>query len=175
MNRILVVVDYQADFVDGALGFKGAELLDEPISQKIREYGEGHVFYTLDTHFSDYLSTREGKNLPIEHCIKGTPGWLPYGKTADALKAVNAVALEKRSFGLDISDPSINAILPERVDEIELVGLVSSICVISNAVIFQTKYPEARVTVCSKLTAGADEELHAAALKVMAGFQVNVK
>ena len=83
--------------------------------------------------------------------------------------------LEKRSFGLDVSQSEVNALLPEAVDEVELVGLVSSICVISNAVIFQTKYPEATITVDSALTDGADKELHAAALKVMAGLQVNVK
>ena len=175
MKKILVVVDYQRDFVDGALGFEGAELLDEGIATKVREYGAGSVFYTLDTHEADYLSTREGKNLPIEHCIKGSEGWKPYGRTAEALKEVGAVMLEKRSFGLDISRSDVSALLPEAVDEVELVGLVSSICVISNAVIFQTKYPEASVTVDSALTDGADKELHAAALKVMAGLQVNVK
>ena len=73
MNRYLFVIDYQNDFVDGALGFPGAEKLDEKIAEKVRAYGKGRVLFTRDTHFDHYLSTREGKNLPVVHCIKGTP------------------------------------------------------------------------------------------------------
>ena len=75
MNRYLFVIDYQNDFVDGALGFAGAEKLDEKIAAKVRAYGKGHVLFTRDTHFENYLTTREGRNLPVPHCIKGTPGW----------------------------------------------------------------------------------------------------
>ena len=82
MNRYLFVIDYQNDFVDGALGFPGAELLDSKIAAKVRSYGAGKVLFTRDTHFENYLSTREGKNLPIVHCIQGTPGWEVYGNTA---------------------------------------------------------------------------------------------
>ena len=85
MNRYLFVIDYQNDFVDGALGFPGAEKLDEKIAAKVRAYGKGHVLFTRDTHFDNYLETREGKNLPVRHCVKGTQGWQVYGETARAL------------------------------------------------------------------------------------------
>ena len=93
MKRILFVIDYQNDFVDGALGFRGAELLDEGIADKVLSYGEGNVFYTLDTHDEGYLSSREGRSLPVKHCVKGGNGWRVYGKTADALEKVSAVAV----------------------------------------------------------------------------------
>ena len=81
MERYLFVIDYQNDFVDGALGFPGAEKLDEKIAAKILSYGKGRVLFTRDTHFENYLSTREGRNLPIPHCIRGTHGWQVYGRT----------------------------------------------------------------------------------------------
>ena len=82
MNRYLFVIDYQNDFVDGALGFPGAEKLDEKIAAKVRAYGKGNVLFTRDTHFENYMDTREGKNLPVKHCIKGSFGWEVYGETA---------------------------------------------------------------------------------------------
>ena len=174
MNRYLFVIDYQNDFVDGALGFPGAEKLDALIAARVREYGPGHVIFTRDTHFEHYLSTREGRNLPVVHCVKGTPGWECYGETAKALAEVNAPAIDKLSFGMDVSDPATAAVLPESADEIELVGLVSNICVVSNAVVLQSKYPEATILVNAALTDSFDKELHKKTLDVLAGFQVKV-
>ena len=174
MNRYLFVIDYQNDFVDGALGFPGAEKLDEKIAAKVRAYGRGKVFFTRDTHFENYLSTREGKNLPVVHCIKGTPGWEVYGETAKALAEVEAPAIDKLVFGMDVTDPATAAVLPESADEIELVGLVSNICVVSNAVVLQSRYPEATVTVDAACTDSFDKSLHEKVLDVLAGFQVNV-
>ena len=174
MNRYLFVIDYQNDFVDGALGFPGAEKLDAGIAAKVRSYGEGHVLFTRDTHFENYLSTREGRLLPVVHCIRGTPGWEVYGETAAALAEVKAPAIDKLVFGMDISDPAIAAVLPESTDEIELVGLVSNICVVSNACVLQAKYPEARIIVDAALTASFDPGLHEKVLDVLEGFQVKV-
>ena len=174
MNRYLFVIDYQNDFVDGALGFPGAEKLDEKIAAKVRAYGVGKVFFTRDTHFENYLQTREGRNLPVVHCIKGTPGWECYGETAKALAEVNAPAIDKLSFGMDVSDPATAAVLPESADEIELVGLVSNICVVSNACVLQARYPEARIIVDAKLTASMDPVMHEKVLDVLEGFQVMV-
>ncbi len=174
MNRYLFVIDYQNDFVDGALGFPGAEKLDEKIAAKIRQYGEGKVLFTRDTHFENYLQTREGRNLPVVHCVKGTPGWAVYGETAKALAEVNAPAIDKLVFGMDVSDPAVAAVLPESADEIELVGLVSNICVVSNAVVLQSKYPEATILVDASCTDSFDKELHGKVLDVLAGFQVKV-
>ena len=174
MKKYLCVIDYQNDFVDGALGFPGAEKLDEKIAAKVRTYGKGHVLFTRDTHFENYLSTREGRNLPVLHCIKDTPGWQVYGETALALAEVDAKAIDKLVFGMDISDPAIAAVLPEHADEIELVGLVSNICVVSNAAVLQSKYPEATIIVDAACTDSFDKGLHEKVLDVLAGFQVRV-
>lgn len=173
MKKILLVVDYQVDFVSGALGFAGAELLDRPISEKIKEYGKGNVFYTLDTHFDNYLDTKECKNLPVPHCIKGTAGWEVYGETKQALFDADAVCIEKRSFGIDLTDETLSK-LPRAVDSVEIVGLVSNICVISNAVILNTLYSDAEITVDAALTASFDDMLNKEALDVMSGLQINV-
>jgi len=174
MEQYLFVIDYQNDFVDGALGFPGAEKLDEKIAAKVRAYGRGHVLFTRDTHFENYLTTREGRNLPVVHCIKGTPGWEVYGQTAKALAEVEAPAIDKLVFGMDVSDPAVAAVLPASADEIELVGLVSNICVVSNAVVLQSKYPEATILVDAQCTDSFDKSLHEKVLDVLAGFQVKV-
>jgi len=174
MNRYLFVIDYQNDFVDGALGFPGAEKLDGKIAAKVREYGKGNVLFTRDTHFDNYLETREGKNLPVKHCIKDTFGWEVYGETAKALQEVEARAIDKLVFGMDVTDPATAAVLPESADEFELVGLVSNICVVSNAVVLQSRYPEATIIVDASCTDSFDKELHEKVLDVLGGFQVKV-
>ena len=174
MNRYLFVIDYQNDFVDGALGFPGAEKLDEKIAAKVRAYGKGKVLFTRDTHFENYMDTREGKNLPVPHCIRGSFGWEVYGETARALNEVEAKAIDKLVFGMDVTDPATAAVLPETADEIELVGLVSNICVVSNAVVLQSKYPEATIIVDAQCTDSFDKALHEKVLDVLGGFQVKV-
>ena len=160
MDRYLFVIDYQNDFVDGALGLPGAEKLDAGIAAKVRAYGPGRVLFTRDTHFENYLDTREGRLLPVTHCIRGTEGWQLYGETAAACAEVNAPAIDKLVFGMDVTDPATAAVLPQRADEIELVGLVSNICVVSNACVLQARYPEARIIVDASLTASMDPAMH---------------
>lgn len=174
MSRYLFVIDYQNDFVDGALGFPGAEKLDGKIAEKVLAYGKGHVFFTRDTHFENYLETREGRNLPIKHCIKGSWGWQVYGDTARALEAVEAVAIDKLTFGINVSDPATAAVLPASAEEIELVGLVSNICVVSNAVTLQSRYPEANMVVDARCTDSFDKGLNEKVLDVLEGLQVKV-
>ena len=174
MSRYLFVIDYQNDFVDGALGFPGAEKLDAGIAAKIRSYGKDAVLFTRDTHFDNYLETREGRNLPVKHCIKSSFGWEVYGETAKALAEVEAKAIDKLVFGMDVTDPATAAVLPEQADEIELVGLVSNICVVSNAVVLQSKYPEATIIVDASCTDSFDKALHEKVLDVLEGFQVKV-
>ena len=174
MERYLFVIDYQNDFVDGALGFPGAEKLDEKIAAKVRQYGEGRVLFTRDTHFENYLTTREGRNLPVLHCVKGTEGWQVYGETAKALAEVKAPGIDKLVFDMDVTDPATAAVLPVTADEIELVGLVSNICVVSNAVVLQSKYPEATIVVDAACTDSFDKTLHEKVLDVLEGFQVKV-
>ena len=174
MERYLFVIDYQNDFVDGALGFPGAEKLDGPIAAKVRAYGPGKVLFTRDTHFENYLQTREGRNLPVPHCVKGSHGWQVYGETAKALEEVAAKAIDKLVFGMDVTESATAAVLPETADEIELVGLVSNICVVSNAVVLQSKYPEATIIVDASCTDSFDKTLHEKVLDVLEGFQVKV-
>lgn len=170
----LFVIDYQNDFVDGALGFPGAEKLDGPIARRVREYGPGRVFFTRDTHDPEYLSTREGRHLPAVHCVKGTPGWQNYGETARALAEVGAVGIDKPAFGMDTGDPAVLAKLPADAQRIELCGLVSNICVVSNAVVLQSRYPNAQIVVDARLTASFDPALHEKTLDVLAGLQTEV-
>ena len=174
MQAYLFVIDYQNDFVDGALGFPGAEKLDEKIAQKIREYGPGRVIYTRDTHDAGYLQSREGRHLPVAHCLKGSHGWQIYGETAKALAEVQAKAIDKRVFGLDVTDPDTVAALPEQADQIELVGLVSNICVVSNAAVLQSRYPEAQLLVDARCTDSFDKSLNEKVLDVLEGLQVTV-
>ena len=170
----LFVIDYQKDFVDGALGFPGAEKLDAAIAARVREYGKGRVWFTRDTPFPDYLNTREGLHRPAIHCVKGSDGWQNYGETAKALEEVEAVGIDKLTFGMDVADPAILALLPKEADRIELCGLVSNICVVSNAVTLQSRYPAAQLVVDARLTASFDPALHEKTLDVLAGLQVEV-
>jgi nicotinamidase-related amidase len=170
----LFVIDYQKDFVDGALGFTGAEQLDAAIARRVREYGRGRVWFTRDTHTPDYLNTREGRHLPAVHCVKGSDGWQNYGETAKALEEVEAVGIDKAAFGMDVADPAVLALLPAQADSIELCGLVSNICVVSNAVVLQNHYPQAQLTVDARLTASFDPDLHQKTLDVLSGLQVEI-
>ena len=170
--KALVVVDYQVDFVDGALGFPGAEKLEQIILDKIancRSTG-GQVIFTLDTHGEEYLSTAEGRKLPVPHCIAGTPGHRLFGETA-ACRQKQDMVFFKPSFG---SMEMLCYLRTHPYQEIELVGVVTNICVISNAVLCKAALPEARVSVDASLCASNDEALHEKALDVMRGLQINV-
>jgi nicotinamidase-related amidase len=173
---ILVVVDMQNDFVNGALGTKEAvAIVPYVVGRVVDGINRGEkIFFTRDTHEADYMETREGKNLPVKHCIKGSFGWEVYGETAKALREVEAPAIDKLVFGMDVTDPATAAVLPESADEIELVGLVSNICVVSNAVVLQSKYPEATILVDASCTDSFDKVLHEKVLDVLEGFQVKV-
>lgn len=176
MKKALVVVDFQKDFVDGALGFSGAAGLDAVIAAKVeRAMEEGsRIVFTLDTHSPGYLDTNEGRHLPVVHCIEGTEGWSLYGKTADTAREAEkkgAVFLKKGQFGsLELAD----LLKKGEFDEIEICGLVSNICVVSNALIAKAACPEARVVVDSNATSCFDPEANEAALNVMRSCQVEV-
>ncbi len=173
MRKVLVVVDMQKDFIDGALGFEGADKIIPGIIAKIKEYEAAgdEVVYTLDTHFENYMDTQEGKNLPVPHCIKGSDGF----GLCEELKPLLAgkKGFEKPTFGsMDLAD-----YLKEKASEIsavEVCGLVSNICVLSNAVIAKAAVPEAEVIVDSALTASFAPDLHKATLDVLKGIQVTV-
>jgi nicotinamidase-related amidase len=172
MKKCLIVIDYQNDFVSGTLGFPEAVALERGIAEKIRQYREsgGEVMFTFDTHGDDYMDTQEGQKLPVAHCLKGTGGHELYGEVA-GLALETDMKFHKNTFG---SGELYDYLRQAPFESIELVGLVSNICVISNAVLAKTAQPETPVLVDAKLTAGNDSLLHNAALDVMAGLQIEV-
>lgn len=165
-------MDYQNDFVSGSLGFPGAELIEQGIIGKIRQYrGNGDkVLFTFDTHSEDYMDTQEGRNLPVAHCIQNSQGHRLYGKVAEEILESDK-QFRKNTFG---SDELFLYLRAEQFKSIELVGLVSNICVIANAILAKTAQPETPVIVDSKCTASFDSSLHKAALDVMKGLQIEV-
>lgn len=177
MEKLLVVIDYQNDFVDGALGFEKAVTLEQGIYDKINKYLENgdKVLFTYDTHYEEYLKTREGKNLPVLHCIKGTNGHKLYGKINDFSKLENTMHCEKKGFGISPEDMlKIANEVGEDIKEIELIGVVTNICVISNVVLFQSQYRDADIIVDASLCASFDDSLHEKALDVIEGLQGKV-
>lgn len=169
MKKCLIVVDYQKDFVDGALGFHGAELLEEKILQKIEDYKDQDIVFTFDTHAPDYLQTREGQNLPVTHCVKDSAGWALYGKLGDHLAGAKAV-FEKNTFGsLELA----GFLQEQQYDTVELVGLVSNICVLSNAVLAKAALPEAEIIVDAACTASHDKAMHEKALDILQGVHIH--
>ncbi len=172
MKKLLIVVDYQNDFVSGSLGFPKAETLEEPICRKIATYrNEGHdVVFTLDTHGGDYLETMEGKKLPVLHCSRSTEGWQLYGKVA-ALKAPGDIVFEKPTFG---SAGLMTYLQENAYDSVELCGLVTNMCVLSNAVIAKTARPDADIIIDASCTASFDDDMHDKALDVLAGIHCTI-
>lgn len=172
MKNLLIVVDYQTDFVTGSLGFPEAEEIESLIAQKISEYRAcgGDIAFTLDSHDESYPGTQEGKKLPVPHCYRGTGGWELYGRVRELVRE-DDMCFFKPAFG---SAELFDLLRVSDYERVELVGLVSSICVISNAVLAKTALPEAEIVVDASCTAGADKKLHDSALDIMAGLQITV-
>ncbi|MEG0072234.1 MAG: isochorismatase family cysteine hydrolase [Raoultibacter sp.] len=182
MKRLLIVVDYQNDFVEGSLGFPGAENLEDPIVQKIESYRDAgdEIAFTLDTHEAEYLDTQEGRILPVIHCVTGSSGHDLYGRIAALCKKSDPVFL-KPTFGsaglfewLACAQKAAGEVGLHPFVSIELVGLVSNICVISNAVIAKTACPEVPIIVDAACTASFDAALNEKCLDVMEGLQIQV-
>ena len=169
MKKVLIVVDMQNDFIDGALGTAEAVAIVPHVISKIKEYEASGdtVIYTKDTHFENYLSTKEGANLPVEHCIKGTPG---HEIPAEILRSHDLV-FEKLTFG---SVELCDYLHTVSFDEVELVGLCTDICVVSNALLIKAHFPEREVTVDQSCCAGVTPETHSAALTTMRMCQIRV-
>ena len=168
--KILVVVDMQNDFINGSLGTPEAVAIVPQVINKIKEYEEtgDRIIYTKDTHFENYLDTSEGAKLPVEHCIKGTVG---HDIPADILRS-HELIFEKPTFGsLELAE----YLHTVEFDELELIGLCTDICVISNALIIKAHFPEKVVTVDSSCCAGVTPDTHSAALTTMRMCQINVK
>ena len=173
MKKFLVVVDMQKDFVDGSLGTLEAVAIVPNVVKKINEF-DGDIFVTYDTHFDNYMSTSEGKKLPVPQCIKGTDGWKLDSNVAKALQGKEYTEVEKITFGsVDLPDLIFKAAGDEDFS-IELVGLCTDICVVSNTLILKANYPEKSITVDASCCAGVTPESHNAALTTMKMCQINV-
>ena len=174
MSRLLVVVDMQKDFIDGALGTKEAQAIVPNVIKEINSF-DGDVVFTFDTHSSIYLSTQEGKNLPVPHCIKGTDGHGLYGQLADFEDVVtpNTVILEKETFGSDRLCETIEEAFSGEPDVIEFCGVVTNICVISNVILCQTHFKNAKIVVHEDATAAVGDMQHHA-IEVLKGLGVEI-
>ena len=166
MKKTLIVVDMQNDFIDGSLGTKEAQAIVPNVRKKIQEYKNrgDRIIFTRDTHQTDYLDTPEGKKLPVEHCIQGTKGW----QIADGLVTEDCQYIDKPTFGwTHWSEESLDG-------EIELIGLCTDICVISNALLIKAYLPEVPISVDAACCAGVTPERHENALKAMEMCQIKI-
>ena len=164
-KKTLIVIDMQNDFVDGALGTKEAQAIVDNVRKKIQSYRDNGdtIIFTRDTHYEDYLDTNEGKHLPVPHCIHKTYGW----QIVDGLEVPGCDCIDKPTFG------SIDWFLFD-LEDVEIVGLCTDICVVSNALIIKALFPDANVTVDASCCAGVTPESHKAALMTMKMCQINV-
>ncbi len=173
MKKFLIVVDMQKDFVDGALGTAEACAIIPAAARKIAEF-DGEIFATFDTHFDNYLDTAEGKKLPVPHCIKDTDGWQLNADIAAALAGKNFTAVEKYTFG-SLRLPELIRKAADGEDmSIELIGLCTDICVISNALVLKAAFPEVPVAVDEKCCAGVTPDKHNAAIETMKSCQIDI-
>lgn len=172
MKKILIVVDMQNDFIDGSLGTSEAVKIVPNVINKVEQYSQNEhiIYYTKDTHFDDYLSTPEGKNLPVKHCIKNTNGW----NIPDHIYKNGCKIVEKYTFGSVDLFNELNE-LKDDIESIELIGLCTDICVISNAMLAKAYFPNIRIIIDSACCAGVTIESHNKALDVMRMCQIEVK
>ena len=172
-GNVLIVVDMQNDFITGTLGTQEAQAIVPAVVEKIRRF-DGTVLFTQDTHGEDYLQTQEGRNLPVEHCIRGTWGW----ELEPRVEAVrNSAPIEKPTFGSKGLADVLKArnTCEEPLEEIQLVGLCTDICVISNALLLKAYLPEVKITVDASCCAGVTPESHQRALRAMKACQVEIQ
>ena len=173
MKHFLIVVDMQKDFVDGALGTPEAQAIVPNVMDKILGF-EGQIFATLDTHSANYLETAEGRNLPVPHCIKGTAGWMLDDGVAAALEQKGYTPVEKLTFGSVLLPRLIYQAAAGEAFTLELIGLCTDICVVSNALMLKANFPESPITVDSACCAGVTPEAHNAALRTMGSCQIRI-
>lgn len=173
MEKVLVVVDMQNDFIDGALGTKEAVEIVEKVVFRIKSF-EGKIFVTLDTHQDNYLETAEGQKLPVPHCIKMTKGWDLNERVMEALAGKDYKTIEKGTFGSTKLVEEVRQAAENNVIEIELIGLCTDICVVSNALLLKTYFPEVNMRVDAACCAGVTPMSHQAALETMKMCQIEV-
>lgn len=173
-NDYLVVIDMQKDFVDGALGTPEAQAIVEGVAARARDF-EGTVVFTRDTHEPNYLETQEGRNLPVTHCVRDTPGWQLVPELEEVRRTRDAMVFDKPTFcsvALVWWLAQQNDEKP--IDSIEVIGLCTDICVVSNALLIKAHFPEIPVRCEAALCAGVTPAAHDAALSTMRSCQVEV-
>ena len=173
MRKILIVVDMQNDFIDGSLGTSEAQAIVNKAAEKIKGF-DGDIIVTLDTHFENYMETSEGTKLPVPHCIKGTEGHRLNPKIENALNGKSYTTVEKLTFGSKELPEILKNIVSDEEYAVEMIGLCTDICVISNALLLKAFNPEAEITVISDICAGVTPQKHLAALETMRSCQINV-
>ncbi|MDE5746802.1 MAG: cysteine hydrolase [Acetatifactor sp.] len=170
--KYLIVVDMQKDFVTGVLGTREAQQILPAVADKVRSF-EGQVIFTRDTHQSDYMQTQEGKNLPVPHCIEGSEGW----QLVDVLEEIrverNLPVYDKVTFGCpELARDLVKAVEQEPIESIELIGVCTDICVVSNALTIKAHLPEVPIYVDPACCAGVTPQAHEAALATMKSCQI---
>ena len=166
--KYLIVVDMQVDFITGSLGSPLATAIVPKVVEKVKGF-EGKVIFTRDTHFENYMNTQEGKNLPVPHCIKDSDGW----QICEELKPFADFVVDKRTFG-SIELPALLGSFGEPIESIELCGLCTDICVISNAMVLKAAFPEVPIAVDASCSAGVTVESHNTALAAMRAVQIEI-
>jgi nicotinamidase-related amidase len=166
--KYLIVVDMQKDFITGSLGSALASAIVPRVSEKVKGF-DGKVIFTRDTHFENYMETQEGKKLPVSHCIKDSDGW----QICDELIPYAETVVDKLTFG-SIELPRLLESYGEPIEKIELCGLCTYICVISNAMVLKAAFPEVPITVDSSCSAGVSVESHNTALDAMRAVQIEI-
>ncbi len=164
--KYLIIIDMQKDFVTGALGSDEARRIIPAVEAKAADSSYDKVFYTFDTHYDDYMDTLEGKKLPVPHCIRGTDGW------NSVLSSVRGELIEKNTFGYDGWFEKLGKL--GRGDSIEIIGVCTDICVVSNALILRALYPDTPIAADASCCAGTTVDAHKAALIVMKSCQIDV-
>ena len=172
MRDILLVIDMQTDFVDGALGSAEAVAIIPNVLREIAKFNKANIIATRDTHPESYMQTREGKHLPVPHCIKDTDGWQIHPAIAPAIDG--CLVIDKPTFGSTALCEHIVKIAKNEEISVTLVGLCTDICVVSNAMLIKAALPEIEVTVVADACAGVTPDTHAAALTTMKMCQINV-
>ena len=165
--KLLLVIDMQNDFIDGSLGTAEAVAIVPRVLEKVKKF-DGKIIFTQDTHGDNYLDTQEGKRLPVKHCIEGTDGW----EIREELRPYVRTKWQKRAFGSIALAEMISEM--ENIESIEMVGLCTDICVVSNALIIKAANREIPIIVDSSCCAGVTPEKHEAALEVMRSCQIEV-
>ena len=173
MRKLLIVIDMQNDFIDGALGTPEACAIVPAVCEKIRAWPSADVLATMDTHGENYMQTQEGRYLPVPHCIRGTEGWQLRPEIKELLQG--ARIFEKPTFGSVDLAGAVKALSEQEDLELELVGLCTDICVVSNALLLKAVIPEVTIRVDAACCAGVTPEKHRAALETMRSCQIAVE